>query len=87
MLLLQLLQKGARDTVELEGRLALAPYHKDKAYKALVTLAPRTRHNKGATVLSLSFCLKSSDFNAKAESKSFSPLEQLGRTVLGYELG
>jgi hypothetical protein len=39
-------KKGA-ETVELSGKLNYSHYHKDKAYKAIVVLTAKAKHNKG----------------------------------------
>lgn len=42
----QIIRKGV-ESVELEGCLNYGHYHKDKAYKAIVMLSSKAKHNKG----------------------------------------
>jgi hypothetical protein len=75
------------ESVELVGKLNYSHYHKDKAYKAIVVLHSKAKHNKGETVLNLSFCLKSSQYNKKLEERNLAALETLSDQVLDYDIG
>ena len=56
-----LIRRGSdkRETIELAGEFNYGHYHKDRAFKVVVGMQSNNKHNKGETVLSLSFCLKS----------------------------
>lgn len=49
----------------MNGQLNYGLFYKDRAYKTHICLVPTTLHNKGATILNLSFCLKSVKYDKK----------------------
>jgi hypothetical protein len=56
----------------LVGSLNFSKYYKDKSYKCSIVLRPITaHHNKGETVLNISFCLKSVIFPNSLEVKKY----------------
>ena len=72
-----IVRKGGREAIELAGSFNYSHYHKDKAYKIPVHMQSNNKHNKGETVLHLTFCMKSSIHNSKAEENDFTPVEKL----------
>ena len=66
-----------KEVIELAGSFNYSQYHKDKAYKIILNLQSNNKHNKGETILHLSFCLKSALYNSKVEEIDFSATEKL----------
>jgi hypothetical protein len=76
-----------REIIELVGEFNFSNFHKDTAYKIVVTLQSSNKHNKGETVLHLSLALRSSLSNQRLEEDSFKSLEALSEEFLDYDMG